>query len=141
MTRLVYMATPIDFSSVAAKRLEQIKASVLGAGHGVFCPAQAWTVPYKSTPNTRLQQANIDVLSSCNGLLAVLETKSLTIGVIVEMMYAKDMGMPVVVVGELCYSWALPYLGIVSFEELEPALSYLSDEMNRNTKELILDDD
>jgi len=141
VTKLVYLATPIDFSSVAVERLEQIKAEVLKAGHGVFCPAQAWKVPYKSVPNTRLQQANVDVLSSCNGLLAVLETKSLTIGVIVEMMLAKEMDLPIVVVGELAHSWALPYLGIVSFEELEPALAYLSDEMNYKCQELMLDDD
>jgi hypothetical protein len=51
------------------------------------------------------------------------------------------MDLPIVVVGELSHSWALPYLGVVSFEELEPALAYLTDEMGYQYEELILDDD
>lgn len=141
MTKLVYLATPIDFSDLATERLESIKAKVLERGHGVFCPAQAWKVPYKAVPNSRLQHANVEVLHACNGLLALLETKTLTIGVIVEIIAAKSAGIPIAVVGELAHSWALPYLEVEAFEDLDQALDYLSYGMDKFLEELIEEDD
>jgi nucleoside 2-deoxyribosyltransferase len=141
MTKLVYLATPIDFSTGGKERLEVLKGHLLKAGHGVFCPAQAWSVPPEATPNARLQRANVDVLLTCSGLLAVLETNTLTIGVIAEIMLAKGRHIPIVVVGKLGHSWALPFLGIVWYESVEHAVAHLTHAMKADEDDLIGDDD
>lgn len=129
MTFLIYLATPIDFSHDSKERVKEIRHQITDAGHGVYVPQHAWSVPSGAVPNASLQRANVDVLLHCHGFLAVLEPRVFTIGTIAELVIARSKHIPAVCVGDLSSSWALPYLEVPAYVTVSQALEHLTQAM------------
>lgn len=130
MTHVIYLASPIDQGDAAeAKHLAQ--EWLLGHNCAVFDPAAGWTVPRHGKPNPALQHGNVALLRQCDGMLAILRPDVLTIGVILEIEEALNMGIPVKIYGEgLRPSWSLAYLGVTVHDSLSAAITDLLTEVS-----------
>lgn len=123
-TKTVYLASAIDQGQAWSMRTEAREA-LLKASHAVYDPAAAWSVPEVSWPSPSLQKANLAALRACDGLLVCLDPAILSIGIVIEMIEAKNHDVPVVAYGKLNPSWSLAYLDIDVFSELDDAVHAL----------------
>lgn len=129
MTPTIYLASPIDQGTLGAVK-QHAKDQLLLYGCAVFDPASGWMVPALGTPNRSLQRGNFALMRQCQGVLAILRPDILTIGVILEIEEAINLGMPVVVIGmDLRPSWSLAYLGVPVYTSTEEAIESLLEGM------------
>lgn len=125
MTPVIYLASPID-QGFAGETRRIAKGVLLESGCAVFDPAAGWDVPKQATPNKSLQDGNLALLRKCDGMLAILKPDILTIGVILEIVEAHNMGMPISVYGYgLQPSWSLAHLGYRVHDDIEQAIDEL----------------
>lgn len=128
MTKLIYIASPID-QGQAQQMVLEAKTYLASLGHVTYDPSAAWTVPPDATPDGHLQTANLAVLDSCDGLLAILRPQTLTIGVIIEIVYAHRHAIPTAVLAPgIKPSWALAHLGITPHRHISDAINQLTDK-------------
>lgn len=109
MTRLIYVAEPIDQAGgkgvweqhgVARLVVDPPKGMLL------FRPKTAFTAGVGTTPGPDLQEINWHALSLAEGMLAILPKGTPSIGVPIEIQYAIDQGMAVVVATDID-SWVI----------------------------------
>ena len=101
---IVYLAAPIDFDkgSKVTKTKNEIKAHFKGQECSwVYDPAGAWNVPDDLEPDEFVHWSNLRVLEQSDVLFAVLMKGVLTVGTILEVQYAVDHGIPVIVIGDV----------------------------------------
>ena len=116
----------------AAEAKQSAQEWLLGHNCAVFDPAAGWTVPKYGKPNPALQRGNVALLRQCDGMLAILRPDILTIGVILEIEEALNMGIPVKIYGEgLRPSWSLAYLGVAVHDSLSTAITDLLAEVSK----------
>jgi nucleoside 2-deoxyribosyltransferase len=106
-TRAVYLAHPIDNGWFYAS---PVKDALTEAGFAVFDPQGAWTMPSEVNPTPAVTHALYNVMGECDGMLACLPTRTLTIGTVLEIAYAASIELPTVIHGNLKPSWALASL-------------------------------
>lgn len=128
-TRLVYVAHAIDFKGAGEDQTERVLWELAQAGHATFDPATAWTVPDLTVPNRRLMFALYAVIGCMDGLVAVMDRDCPTVGTILELEYAKRIGVPTVVCGNVAGSWALAGLGVEVFADENDAVAALTRKM------------
>jgi nucleoside 2-deoxyribosyltransferase len=109
---MIYLAGPIDNANMACfEQRRQIKDTLKTLDHVVFDPASAWTVPINAELDGRLQDLNEKVVLACDMVVAFLVPNVLSIGTVMEIVYAHDIGTPVVVhMPDINPSWALASL-------------------------------
>jgi dUTP pyrophosphatase len=128
---LVYLATPIDFVSREKNPLmfnqrESYVRLIQAMGHVVYSPSTAFAVAGKPDPS--LQDLNWAALDRSDAILAVLPAGCFTVGVPMEIGYAKAQGIPVAVLTDNARSWALAGFERFTMEGLDGcrrALQYL----------------
>lgn len=113
---ILYYAHPIDQATTTNSGVEKIASQ---RGVVLFDPAGGWRVPPGAQPQPEMQQANLDVLRRCDGVIAYLDQRVLSIGVTIELVEAHNHGIPALVYGDLKPSWALTYLGIEQTKDLD----------------------
>jgi len=124
MTAVIYLASSIDQGTEYTK--EKAREALLKASCAVFDPAGGWGVPASGDPSPALQEANLALLRECDGLFAILNPTTLTIGVIIEIQEAKLHGIPTVVYAPgIRTSWSLAYLGLDPHQTLPTAIAAL----------------
>jgi len=130
MTPVIYLASPIDQGSDSGK--EKAREVLLSRSCAVFDPAAGWTVPKTGEPSSRLQHGNMALLRQCDGILAILSPKILTIGVVLEIQEMLMMGKPISIYApQIRPSWSLAYLGIQPQQDLEQAIDQLIGGMTQ----------
>ena len=114
---MIYFAAPIDQVTAGDKddqnRLLRLAWSGVSALSDcvVFHPAGAWRVHRKTMPDEQMQTINLDILSRCDVLIAVLPAGTPTVGVILEISHAISHQIPVVLVTDLLeVSWSLRWV-------------------------------
>lgn len=121
---LVYYAHPIDQGG--DDLFYWIPEALNSRGAVVYDPAAAWRVPVINRPRPGLQQANLDVLRRCDGLIACLKRDTMSVGVVLEIQEAINHDIPTLVFGPtLATSWALAYLGVEVVGEPEQVWHWL----------------
>lgn len=128
---LVYLATPIDFAGGDGNnKLVQQRASYVrlcqAMGHVVYSPSGAFSVAGK--PDASLQDLNWAALDRSDCILAVLPAGCYTVGVPMELGYAKAQGIPAAILTDNARSWAIAGFERFAMEGLDgcrKALSYL----------------
>lgn len=99
---IVYLAGPIDFdgkSAVNDHRHEIKKYFERFPRVWVYDPSKAWKGGPQ--PDQFVHWANIQVLEQADLLVAILMRNTLTVGTILEIQHARDLGIPVLVVGDV----------------------------------------
>ena len=124
MTKTIYLAGPIDQGQAREMRTAA-RAALFERGRALFDPSMGWAVPYGAVPSPSLQRANVAVLRQCDGLLVYLDPTVMSVGVTIEIVEAVNFGTPVAIWAKMKPSWALAYLGVPMFDELDDALSEL----------------
>jgi hypothetical protein len=125
------MAHAIDFKGPGNDQSDAVRFELLLAGHAVFDPATAWAVPDMSIPNGRLMASLYRVIDFMDGLIAVIDRDCPTVGTILELNHAKQIGMPVVVCGNVEGSWALAGHGIEVYTDEAAAVAALTQKMEK----------
>lgn len=125
-TRTVYLAHPIDNGYFYAR---PVVDALVDAGHAVFDPQAAWTMPRQVQPTERVTRSLIALMQECDGVLACLPKHTLTIGTVMEVVYAASIEMPVVVHGDLSPSWAL-----ASLKSPVPVIADLNEAVHTLTR-------
>lgn len=99
---IVYLAGPIDFNKNKAvgEHRHQIKEYFGRYQHTwVYDPSKAWTGGPK--PDQFVHWANLQVLEQADLFVAILMRNTLTVGTVLEMQRAADLGIPIVVIGDV----------------------------------------
>ena len=131
MTPVVYLASPIDQGTDSGK--DKAREALLDRGCAVFDPSAGWTVPKWGEPSRGLQNGNIALLRKCDGVLAILNPRILTIGVVLEIQDALLSGLAVSVYApEVKPSWSLAYLDLYPHNDLDFAIDMLIEDIERN---------
>lgn len=107
---LIYLATPIDFARREKNPLmfnqrESYVRLIQAMGHVVYSPSTAFSVSGKPDPS--LQDLNWAALDRSDAILALLPAGVLSVGVPMELGYAKAQGIPAAVLTDHSQSWAL----------------------------------
>ena len=123
----IYLAHPIDLAQIDVSRTRK---ELVYAGHAVFDPSEAWSMNKNTPTNNKLGDALMAVLRHCDALIAILDSKTPTIGTILELQYAKTYGMPAAIIGDypLHNSWSLAYLGTPITHTLQAALKAIEEQ-------------
>lgn len=120
---IVYLAAPIDFDEGAKvnKVKNEIKAHFKEQECSwVYDPAGAWQAPSDLVPDEFVHWANLRVIDQSDVVVAVLVKGVLTVGTVLEIQYAFDKEIPVIVVGDIgINSVGLAALEIPVFESIE----------------------
>ena len=120
---IVYLAAPIDFDEGAKvnKVKNEIKAHFKKQECSwVYDPAWAWQAPSDLVPDEFVHWANLQVIDQSDVVVAVLVKGVLTVGTVLEVQYAHDKEIPVIVVGDIgINSVGLAALGIPVFESIK----------------------
>lgn len=99
---IAYLAHPIDYASeLHDVAIAAAKRELENRGYWVYHPAKAWSVAPGTEPDGNVQKANLDVLLSCDLLVAVLWPGFSTIGTIMELTVAKANDIDRVIVGDI----------------------------------------
>lgn len=94
---LIYFAHPIDYAAADVVRaVVDVRVQLVEAGHTVFDPGEAWRVP--DDIDSRLQAVNLKVLAQADVVFAYLPPNVTTIGTVLEMVEASNLGIPVIAV-------------------------------------------
>lgn len=99
---IVYLAGPIDFnkdSAVNDHRHEVKKYFTKYASAWVYDPSKAWDGGPE--PDQFVHWANLKVIEQSDLMVAVLVRSVLTVGTILEIQYARELDIPVIVVGDV----------------------------------------
>jgi len=119
---IVYLAAPIDFDkgSKVTKLKDEIKAHFKEQECvWVYDPAGAWNAPSDLVPDEFVHWSNLRTLEQSDVVVAVLVKGVLTVGTILEIQYAYDHEIPVVVVGDVgINSVGLAALEVPVFESI-----------------------
>ena len=135
-TPLIYLASPIDHNPGSDTR-EKARKALLSASCAVLDPAAAWSIPEVPIGSSGLQKANMASLRYCDGLLATLDPRVMSVGVVLEIQEAQATGKPLTLWGpNLRQSWALDYLGILVMRDLGPAIENLKDQIDREMRRI-----
>lgn len=125
MTPVIYLASPIDQGTISGMKDQALQA-LLTSRCAVFDPGAGWSVPAQATPSEMLQHGNMALLNRCDGLLAILDPKILTIGVVMEILHARANDMPAHVwAPNLRTSWSLASLHVPVYRYLDDAIREL----------------
>ncbi len=120
---IVYLAAPIDFDEGAKvnKVKDAIKAHFKEQECSwVYDPAGAWQAPSDLVPDEFVHWGNLRVLEQADVLVAVLVRGVLTVGTVLEVQYAVDKEIPVIVIGDIgMNSVGLAALEIPVYESIE----------------------
>lgn len=131
MTPVIYLASPIDQGNASDDK-KTAHEWLRGSNCAVFDPSSAWSVSKSSKPNPALQRGNMALLRQCHGVLAIVKPDVLTIGVVLEIQEAVEVGIPVQVCGRgLQPSWSLAYLGLEVHYSVQEAIKALLTEVYR----------
>lgn len=104
----VYLAEPIDLALGKTTVANHIEANLRHAGRFVvYRPAEAWRVGGAVSVDPRLDRANRHILGICDAVVAVVLKGVQSVGVPMEIEYALNRGIPVVIVTDHHRSWAL----------------------------------
>lgn len=124
MTPVIYLASPIDQGTDDSK--ERARDVLLSRSCAVFDPSAGWTVPVAGRPSPALQRGNMALLRQCDAMLAILNPKIMTLGVVLELQEMLNMGKPVAIYApDIRPSWSLAYLGIQPNPDLITAINQL----------------
>lgn len=119
---IVYLAAPIDFDkgSKVTKLKDEIKAHFKEQDCvWVYDPAGAWNAPNDLVPDEFVHWANLRTLEQSDVVVAVLVKGVLTVGTVLEIQYAYDHEIPVVVIGDVgINSVGLAALEVPVFESI-----------------------
>lgn len=127
-TPTVYLASSIDQGLEDAK--PQAKNMLLSEGFAVFDPGAGWDVPGLAVPNKSLQAGNLAMLREVDALFAILNRQTLSVGVVLEIYFAKRWNLPVVVYAPtLKPSWSLSYLKVDPVPDLFFAVRELKGQL------------
>lgn len=99
---IVYLAGPIDFNAESAvnEHRHQIKKYFERFERAwVYDPSKAWKGGPK--PDQFVHWANLQVLEQADLLVAILMRNTLTVGTILEIQRARELQIPVLVVGDV----------------------------------------
>lgn len=130
MSKIIYFASAIDNATHAEHAHDEIHKKITDAGLVVFDPSAGWTVPPDTKPNPRLQAANMATLKYCDALYVHLRPV-LSIGVVLEINEALELGIPTVVYAPgIKPSWALRYLLIEPYTDLKKSIKELRSLVN-----------
>jgi dUTP pyrophosphatase len=94
----IYFASPIDLVQDPAYA-DSARSSLISNGHTVFAPYRAWGAGAQL--NGRLQRHNMAMLAEMDGLVAFIPRNATTIGVMLEVSYAVERGMPVGIITDI----------------------------------------
>jgi nucleoside 2-deoxyribosyltransferase len=100
---IVYLAGPIDFnknSQVSEHRYQITQYFKRYRDAWVFDPSKAWSGAERPKPDGFVHWSNLLVLEQADLLVAVLMRDTLTVGTVLEIEHAVELGIPVVVVGD-----------------------------------------
>lgn len=101
---IVYLAAPIDFDT--GSEVNQIKHEIKKHFKEQQCvwvydPAGAWTPSSDLVPDEFVHWSNLKVIGEADLLIAVLVRGVLTVGTILEIQHAHNLGVPTVVIGDI----------------------------------------
>lgn len=125
---IIYLAAPIDFDS--GSEISKVKHDVKKhfsnrEGVWVYDPAGAWCAPADLKPDEYVHWANLKVLADADYMVAVLQRGVLTVGTILEIQHAHDLGIPTVVIGDVGdKSVGLAALGVPVYESIKEWSEY-----------------
>jgi len=86
----------------------------------VYDPAGAWQAPEDLMPDEFVHWSNLRVIDQSDVVVAVLVRGVLTVGTVLEVQYAVNKGIPVIVVGDIgINSVGLAALEIPVFESIK----------------------
>jgi dUTP pyrophosphatase len=136
--QMVYLAAPIDQAGgntqVMAFRQEAVIA-LRRMRMGYYDPARPFGVPANADPDDRIFKINHFALSSCDGFLGFMPGGVPSVGVPMEIEFARSvMGVPTAVVTDDVRSWSLRRPGLQLFEEVTDALEWLRTAMKENVR-------
>lgn len=94
----IYLASPIDLVS-DPEAADGVRSALLSDGHTVFAPYRAWGA--RAPLDDRLQEHNMQVLAAMDALIAYIPRGATTIGVMLEVSWAVEHGMPVGIVTDI----------------------------------------
>jgi nucleoside 2-deoxyribosyltransferase len=125
---IVYLAAPIDFDkgSRVTKLKDEIKRHFRKKECvWVYDPAGAWGAPNDLVPDEYVHWSNLRTLEQADVVVAVLVKGVLTVGTILEIQFACDNDVPVIVIGDVgMNSVGLVALGIPVFESIDEWSDY-----------------
>jgi nucleoside 2-deoxyribosyltransferase len=101
---IIYLAAPIDFddTSEISKIKHEIKKHFKEKNcTWVYDPASAWLPSSDLQPDEYVHWANLKVLTDADLVVAVLKKGVLTVGTILELQHAHDLGTRSIVIGDL----------------------------------------
>ena len=131
MTPVIYLASPIDQGTDDSK--EKAREVLLRRSCAVFDPSAGWTVPAGGKPSPALQKGNMALLRQCDAMLAILNPKIMTLGVVLELEEMINMGKPVTIYApDIRPSWSLAYLGIQPSQDLTTAINQLVEGLTNS---------
>lgn len=126
----IYLAHPLD-DTKHLQAYDGATATLLEAGFYVYRPGKAWEVG-NATPHRGLQAGNEAVLRVCDGVLVLLPPKVRTVGTVLELGLALQLGKPTVVWAPEAYqSWALAGRRVTVTENLGEAVRALRQKIQR----------
>lgn len=117
----LYFAQPIDQASVDSTVAPFVRGILRKAGAACFVPSGAFTVEHPTSAQSEyIDLLNTIALSSADGLVAYLPAGTPTLGTPVEIEYAVNRNMPVLIVTDIEHSiqldaWARQGAQVISF--------------------------
>jgi nucleoside 2-deoxyribosyltransferase len=125
---IVYLAAPIDFNkgSKVTQLKDEIKAELYEQeGTWVYDPAGAWQAPTGLFPDEYVHWSNLRTIEQADLVIAVLVKGVLTVGTILEIQYATNNEIPVVVIGDIgINSVGLAALGVPVYRTIQEWSDY-----------------
>lgn len=108
MTKLVYMAMPIDFTEGSDRPFVDFAENDLkGSKHAVYRPDRSFTFEKGVEPSGVVQAVNNSAIANAGGMVAFLPKGTPSIGVPMEIQEAIGRGKPVLIVTDHTESWVV----------------------------------